>query len=278
MKTRLAPAYLAMTIAAALATTACNKPAETPAADAAPNASAAPADASAQNIGNPFSQPSPLQDQAPDFTAIKDEHFKPAFEEGMAQQIAEVRAIADSTEAPTFENTIVALEKSGATLTRVAAVFFSLTGSNTNDTLQAVQAEMAPKLAAHQDDIALDATLFARVKTLHDARDSLDLDAESARLLERTYQGFVRAGAQLDDAGKTRLREINARESTLTTEFGDKLLAATNANAVAVDSVDALKGFSESDIAAAAEAAKARKLEGQWVITLQNTTRQPALV
>jgi peptidyl-dipeptidase Dcp len=272
VKIRLAPARLAMIIAAALAATACNKPAEAPAADAAP------AEAAAVNAANPFFQPSALQYLAPDFAAIQDEHYAPAFEEGMKQHSAEIRAIADSAEAPTFENTIVAMEKSGAVLQRVATVFFGLASAHTNEAIQAVQVEMAPKLAAHEDSIYLDAPLFARVKAVYDARDTLGLDAESARLLERSYKAFVRAGAQLDDAGKARLREINARESSLTTEFSNKLLAATNANAVVVDSADALKGFSEGDIAAAAEAAKARELDGQWVITLQNTTRQPALV
>lgn len=261
-----------MIIAAALAATACNKPAEAPAADAAP------AEAAAVNAANPFFQPSALQYLAPDFAAIKDEHYAPAFDEGMKQHSAEIRAIADSAEAPTFENTIVAMEKSGAVLQRVAAVFFGLSSAHTNETIQAVQVEMAPKLAAHEDGIYLDGPLFARVKAVYDARDTLGLDAESARLLERTYRAFVRAGAQLDDAGKARLREINGRESSLTTEFSNKLLAATNANAVVVDSAEALKGFSEGDIAAAAEAAKGRNLEGQWLITLQNTTRQPALV
>lgn len=273
MKTRSAPARLALmtAIVLALAATACNKPAETPAAGAAPAEAAV-------NAANPFFQPSALQYLAPDFAAIKDEHYAPAFEEGMKQHAAEIRAIADSADAPTFENTIVAMEKSGAVLQRVAAVFFGLASAHTNETIQAVQVEMAPKLAAHEDSIYLDGPLFARVKAVYDARDTLGLDAESARLLERSYKAFVRAGAQLDDAGKARLREINARESSLTTEFSNKLLAATNANAVVVDSAEALEGFSEGDIAAAAEAAKARKLEGKWVITLQNTTRQPALV
>ena len=273
MKTRSAPARLALmtAIALALAATACNKPAETPASGAAPAEAAV-------NAANPFFQPSALQYLAPDFAAIKDEHYAPAFEEGMKQHAAEIRAIADSAEAPTFENTIVAMEKSGAVLQRVATVFFGLASAHTNETIQAVQVEMAPKLAAHEDSIYLDGPLFARVKAVYDARDTLGLDAESARLLERSYKAFVRAGAQLDDAGKARLREINARESSLTTEFSNKLLAATNANAVVVDSAEALKGFSEGDIAAAAEAAKARELDGKWVITLQNTTRQPALV
>lgn len=261
-----------MIVAAALAATACTKPAEAPVADAAP------ADAAAVNAGNPFFQASTLPYQAPDFAAIKDEHYKPALEEGMTQHLAEVRAIADNAEAATFENTIVAMEKSGAVLQRTLAVFFGLASAHTNDTIQAVRAEMAPKLAQHEDSIYLDGPLFARVKSLYDARDTLGLDAESARLLERTYKAFVRAGAPLDEAGKARLREINARESTLTTEFSDKILAATNANAVVVDSAEALKGFSEADIAAAAAAAKAMGQDGKWAITLQNTTRQPALV
>ena len=261
-----------MIVAAALAATACNKPAEAPAADAAP------AEAAAVNATNPFFQPSALQYLAPDFAAIKDEHYGPAFEEGMKQHTAEIRAIADNAEPASFENTIVAMEKSGAVLQRVAAVFFGLSSAHTNETIQAVQVEMAPKLAAHEDGIYLDGPLFARVKSLHDARDTLGLDAESARLLERSYKAFVRAGAELDEAGKARLREINARESSLTTEFSNKLLAATNANAVVVDSAEALKGFSEGEIAAAAAAAKAMGQDGKWAITLQNTTRQPALV
>lgn len=259
---------LALMIAAALAATACQKPAEAPAA----------AGIEAAQAANPFFQASPLPYGTPDFAAIRDEHFRPAFEEGMKQHMAEIRAIADNPEPPSFENTLVAMEKSGELLLRTQAVFFNLIGTDSNPERQALRAELAPKLAAHQDAILLDGPLFARVKALYEQRDRLGLDAESLRLLERTHKRFVRAGAELDEAGKARLKELNARESSLTTEFSDKLLAATNENAVVVDSAEALAGFSEGDIAAAAAAAKARGLEGKWLITLQNTTRQPALV
>ena len=259
---------LAAMIAASLALSAAPAPVAARTAPPPPSAVTTPA-------ANPLLAKSPLQDQAPDFSAIRDEHYRPAFDAGLAQHKAEVAAIIATPETPSFENTIVALETSGATLTRVASVFFNLTESNTNPALQALQAELAPVLAAHQDDIALDPALFARVKAVHDARASLGLDAESARLLERTYRGFVRAGAKLDAAGKARLREINARESTVATQFGERLLAATNAGAIVVEDVRQLEGLAEADIAAAAEAAKARGLEGRWLLTLQNTTRQP---
>lgn len=266
-------------IASVLAITACSKAPESSPESSAVLAPKSDAAAKAAPIAsNPFFAASRLQDQAPDFTAIKDEHYAPAFGEGMQAHRAEIRKIADSAEPASFDNTMVAMEQSGAMLTRVISVFFNLTESNTNPAIQSVQSEMAPKLAAHQDGIYLDAPLFARVKAVYDVRATLGLDAESARLLERTYKAFVRAGAQLDDAQKVVLREINSRESTLTTGFSEKLLTATNAGAVAVTDAAKLKGLSEGDIAAAAEAAKARKLDGQWLLTLQNTTRQPITV
>jgi len=225
---------------------------------------------------NPFFSASTLPFEAPPFDRIKDADYQPAIDEGMKRQIAEVEKIANNPDAPTFDNTIVAMERTGSLLTRVSKVFFALSQSNTNDTLQKVQKEEAPKLAAHRDAIFLDAKLFARVKALYAQRDSLGLDAESKRLVERYYRNFVRAGAELSAADQATLREMNKELSSLSTTFRSKLLAATKAGALEFDSVDALAGMNDADIAAAAEAAKARKLDGKWLLTLQNTTQQPA--
>ncbi|HEY8850027.1 MAG TPA: M3 family metallopeptidase [Thermoanaerobaculia bacterium] len=225
---------------------------------------------------NPFLAPSPLPYQAPPFDKIKDADYQPAIEEGMKRQIAEIDAIANNPDPPTFDNTIVAMERSGDLLTRVAKVFFNLTQSNTNDTLQKVEAEESPKLAAHQDTIFLNPKLFTRVKTIYDQRDALSLDADSKYLLERYNRNFIRAGAQLSDADKTTLRALNQEESTLSTQYRQRVLADTAASAVVVDTKAELAGMSESDIAAAAQRAKDRKLAGKYVLTLQNTTQQPA--
>ena len=225
---------------------------------------------------NPFFTASTLPYQAPPFDKIKDSDYQPALEEGMKRQIAEMDAIANNAEAPTFDNTIVAMERTGEVLNRVGKVFSALAQSNTNDTLQRVQKEEAPKFAEQRDAIFLNPKLFARVKTLYSSRDSLGLDAESKRLLERYYSSFVRAGAELSASDQTSLREMNKELSSLSTTFRTKLLAGTKAGALEVDSVDALAGLNDADIAAAAESAKERKLDGKWVIPLQNTTLQPA--
>ncbi|MGH8123983.1 MAG: M3 family metallopeptidase, partial [Rudaea sp.] len=225
---------------------------------------------------NPFFKASTLPFQAPPFDKIKDSDFQPALEEGMKQQLAQSDKIADQADAPTFDNTIVALERSGALLNRVRRVFFALSQSNTNDALQKVQKEEAPKLAAHNDAIFLNPKLFARVKSVYTQRDTLGLDAESKRLVERYYRNFVRAGAELAPADQAQLRDMNKELSSLSTTFRTKLLAGTKAAALEFDNTDALAGLSDADIAAAAEAAKARKLDGKWVIALQNTTQQPA--
>ncbi|HEX6833050.1 MAG TPA: peptidyl-dipeptidase Dcp [Rudaea sp.] len=261
---RFRPLLIAMSISLAACGTAPHK-SETlsPAASATP---AAPA--------NPFFSASTLQYQAPPFDKIKDADFQPAIEEGMKQQQAEIEKIADASDAPTFENTIVAMERSGALLTRAAKVFFALTQSNTNDTLQKVQEDIAPKLAAHQDAIFLNPKLFARVESIYEKRDALS--AEDKYLAERYHRNFVRAGAKLSDADKGKLRELNKEESSLQTEFQNKLLAGTKAGALVVHDPAELAGLSEGDLAAAAEAAKTRKLDGAWVLTLQNTTQQPA--
>ena len=225
---------------------------------------------------NPFAAPSKLPFQAPPFDKIKDSDFLPAIDEGMRLHLAEVERIANSSEAPTFANTIEALERSGAMLNRAQRVFGALTQSNTNPALQKIQSELAPKSAAHRDAIYLNPRLFARVKKLYDDRQHLGLGAEQKRVLEEHYKDFVRAGALLSDADKEKLRALNKEQSQLTTEFRKKVLADTNASALVIDNKDDLAGLPESDVAAAADAAKARGLAGKWVITLQNTTQQPA--
>jgi peptidyl-dipeptidase Dcp len=194
----------------------------------------------------------------------------------MRQQLEEVEAVAGQAVPPTFENTIVAMERSGALLTRAGNVFFALVAANTNDTLQQVQTEEAPKLAAHTDAIYLNDRLFRRVKSVYDRRDALKLGAEEKRLVERYHRDFVRAGAQLSEADKTRLRALNQEEAELVTEFQKKLLAATKAGALVVQDKAELEGLSEGELAAAAEAAKERGLTGKYVIPLQNTTQHPA--
>lgn len=226
---------------------------------------------------NPFFQKSTLQDQAPPFDKIKDADYAPAIEEGMKRQIAEIDAIVSDPAPPTFANTLEAMERSGELLTRVTKVFFNLAASNTDDAMQKIRAEEAPKLAKHQDAIYLNAKLYARVKALYDKRDSLGLDPESRYLLERYHLNFVRAGAGLDDADKTKLRALNEEEAKLTTQFAESLLADTKASAVVVSEKNELAGLSEGDLASAAGRAKARGLEGKWVLDLQNTTQQPVL-
>ncbi|MCR6702161.1 MAG: peptidyl-dipeptidase Dcp [Dokdonella sp.] len=238
----------------------------------------AAAPVTATETANPLLAASTLPFQAPPFDKIKDTDYEPAIEEGMKQHLAEVQAIADSTEPPTFANTVEAFERSGALLTRAGTIFSALTSANTNETLQKADEALSPKLAAHADEIYLNPKLFARFKAVYDARDGAGLDAEQKRLVEEYHNRFVRAGALLGDADKATLREINKEESTLSTAFTNKLLAATNAAAVVVDDRARLDGYAEADLAAAAEGAKARGQEGKWVIPLQNTTQQPALV
>jgi peptidyl-dipeptidase Dcp len=226
---------------------------------------------------NPFYTASTLPLLAPPFDRIKDTDYKPAIEEGMTRQLAEIETIANNPEAPTVANTIEAMERSGELLTRVSKVFFNLVQSNTNDDIDKINEEEAPKIAAHQDAIYLNSKLFARVKALYDQRDTLGLDAEGKYLVERYDKNFVRAGALLSEADKTSLRALNQEESKLSTQFHDKVLADTNASAVVVGNLSDLDGLSEGDIAAAAERAKDRNLPGKWVLTLQNTTQQPSL-
>ena len=225
---------------------------------------------------NPFLAPSPLPYQLPDFTAVTDEHYLPAFEAGMAQQRAEVAAILESGQV-SFANTIEALERSGATLGRVSRTFFTLAGAHTNPEIERLRGELAPRLAAHSDAIALDAGLFDRIRQLYRRRTELGLDPESLRLVERYYEDAVRAGAELDEPGKTRLRELNAQLSTLSTEFGTRLLAGANAAAVHVRDAARLEGLSPDAVSAAALAATARGHDGGYLITLVLPTGQPVL-
>jgi peptidyl-dipeptidase Dcp len=225
---------------------------------------------------NPFFTSSNLPFQAPPFDKIQDSDYQPAIEAGMAQQLTEVRAIADNPDHPTFENTIVALEKSGRLLDRVMSVFDAVTSANTGPDLQKVQQIEAPKLAAHNDAIYLDTKLYHRVEALHKQRDALKLDAESLRLVEYYHREFVHAGANLSDAGKTELKKMNEEISTLENDFKTRLLAATQAAAYGTQDKDKLAGLSDAQLAAAAQAARQRKQEG-WVLPLQNTTQQPSL-
>jgi len=259
--------------AISLALAACSGKESTPVSDAQTPAAQQPADAST----NPLLSASTLPFQAPPFDRIKDSDYLPAFNEGMKQHLAEVRKIADNAEPATFDNTIEALERSGETLDRVSRVFFGLVQADTNEARQKIQEEVAPKLAEHQDEISLDPKLFARIKTLYDQRASLGLDPVQTRLVERDYQQFVRAGAQLNDADKAALRKLNVEETTLATQFHTRLVAATAAAAVVVDDKANLAGLSEDEINTAAADAKARNLEGKFLLPLQNTTQQPVL-
>lgn len=227
---------------------------------------------------NPLLSKSPLFLEAPVFSDIKVEHYKPAFEAGMAEQKREIEKIANNQEDPTFENTLIAMERTGETLKRVAAIFFNLTNSHTNPELQKVEEEIAPILSSHFDDINLNKKLFARIQQLWNNRNVLQLNEEQRRLLEEQYQSFVRAGALLDDAAQGRVRKINEEMSKLTTQFQNNLLAATKERAVIVEDVKLLDGMSEGEIAAAADAAKQKGQAGKYLLAITNTTRQPILI
>ena len=226
---------------------------------------------------NPFYQESTLYFKYPPFDKIKNAHYAPAFGKGMAEQLVEIEAIADQDDAPTFENTIVAMEKSGQLLNRVATVFYSLASAHTNDSLESVRSEMAPKLSAHSDQILLNSKLFERIRTLYDQKTSLGLDAEAVRLVEETYKDFIRAGANLSVDDKKRLKALNAELATQQTTFSQNVLKEVNNLAVVVDSREELTGLSEAMIEAAAKEAESRDLAGKYVITLQNTSGQPPL-
>lgn len=229
------------------------------------------------NTGNPLLERSPLPFEYPPFDRIKPEHFEPAFSAAMADELKEVDAIANDPASPTFENTFVALEKSGQALGRVERTFSNLVGANANDALRAIETTMAPKLAAHEDTIRLNRPLFARIESIYDQRDRLGLDPESKRLVERTYRDFVRSGAKLSDADKDRLKEINQRIAALETAFAQHVQKESNESAIVVDNAAELAGMSPADVAATASAAQDAGKPGRYLIALMNTSGQPAL-
>ncbi len=226
---------------------------------------------------NPFMKASTLPFHAPDFNKIKDSDFAPAFKEGFREQLAEIDSIANNPEPPTFDNTLVALEKSGKLLRRVNGVFNMLSGANTDSVLQNLNEDIAPKLAALQDAIFLNDKLFDRFETIYQKKDELSLDKESVRLLEYYNTEFKLAGANLSSEDKAKLKKLNEEEAGLSAKFTNQLLAATKAGALVEDNSEALKGLSEGALNSAAQAAEAAGQKGKWLIPLQNTTQQPAL-
>lgn len=273
MKARILAPVLSSVCAAALAV-----PAAAQAEGNAMTASAAAAPATqAPAATGPFAAPSTLPFQTPDFTQITEADYLPAFTQGMAIQRAEVDAIIANKEAPTFANTIVALETSGQMLGRVARVFYALTGANTTDGLDAIDTEVSPKLAAHSDAINLDPRLFARVKAVYDQRAKLKLSVEENRLLERAYDQMVHAGAMLTAEQREQVKAINTELSTLTTQFAQGVRGATNNQPLIVDTKEELSGLSDADVKAAADLAASKGHPGKFAIALQNTTQQPLL-
>jgi len=248
----------------------------------ASNSAGASSDASASSPpsasnDNPLLAPSALDLGYPPFDRIEDRHYRPAFEAGMAEQLEEIEAIANLTDIPTFDNTLVAMERSGRTLNRASSVFFGMTGAHTNDTIEAIQAEMAPRLSAHNDRILLNSALFARIEALYEQRGTLGLGTEDVRLIEETHRDFVRAGARLSEPQKERLRTINTELAELAARFSQNVLGEVNALAVVVDSRDELAGLGDTQIKTAADAAASRGMPGRFLLPLLNTSQQPAL-
>ena len=226
---------------------------------------------------NAFAAPSPLIYHTPAFDKVRLEHYQPAFMVGMKQQLEEMEAIAGQTDAPTFDNTIVAIEKSGALLTRVRNVFSNMTSAEKTKDLQNIETELAPLQAAHSDNILLNRGLFVRVEKLYEVRASLGLSEEQQEVLKQHYESFVRAGAKLDEGQQARIRLLNEQLSKLETKFEENLLAITEERSVFIENVSELDGMSDADIAAAAEGAKARGKDGKYLLEITNTTRVPIL-
>src|SRR5437764_13567313 len=237
---------------------------------AAQNSSPMPSD-------NPFLVESALPYHLPPFDKIKDEHFVPATEAGMQEQLKEVEAIAANTEKTSFDNTVVALERTGRLLDRVQRTFSNLNAADTNPTRQKIETELAPKLSAHHDAIILNSKLFARIQELYSNREKLRLDPESSYLLESNYKDFVRAGAKLSDPAKEKLKKINAELATLQTQFDQNVLKEKNASSIAVDRREDLACLSDNQIAAANAASKDRYMRGTVDLQITNTTGQPLL-
>lgn len=238
---------------------------------------AAETNTTAAQTMNPFFQQSPLPYQYPQFDKIKDSDFAPAFDRGMADNTVEINAIANNPAAPTFDNTIIAMEKAGQLLGRATTVFFNLSSANTNEAIDKLEGEYSPKFAAHFDSVYLNAKLFARIKALHNSRETLGLDAQSVRLIERYYTDFVRSGANLTEAQKTRVKAINAELATLSTQFSQNVLAEVNDSAIIVSDRAELAGLSDEQIAGFAESAKEKNMPGKYRIALVNTTIQPIM-
>ena len=232
---------------------------------------------SGSSTPNPFFSESSLYLKYPPFDKIKNEHYAPAFELGMKQHMQEIDSIALDQDPPSFENTILSMEKAGSLLDRVSTVFYALTSAHTNDEMEKVRSEMAPKLSAHSDKILLNDALFQRVNTLYDNRMDLGLDNESVRLIEKYHTSFIRAGAKLNAEQKERLKAINSEIAVLQTNFSQNVLKEVNALAIVVDSKEKLEGLSESAIESASNEAKSRGMEGKYVIALKNTSGQPSL-
>lgn len=228
-------------------------------------------------VDNPFFAEWDTPFGVPPFEQIKPEHYKPAFMQGMEEQKVEIETIVNNTEDATFENTIVALDQSGALLNKVSYVFFGQTNANTNDELQAINAEISPLLTQHGDDISMNPALFARVKAVYENKDNAGLDKEQMKLLEETYKDFVRGGANLDSVSQAKLRELNTEISSLQTTFGQNMLKETNAFRLVIDKEADLAGLPANLIAVAAETAKADSMEGKWVFTLHNPSVMPFL-
>ena len=229
------------------------------------------------NALNPFYEESSLYMYYPPFDDIKVEHYEPAFIKGMAEQESEINAIAENKEPPTFENTILEMEKSGAILDRVATVFFALTSAHTNEGIEKIRAAMAPKLSAHSDKILLNELLFKRISKLYEERNDLGIDQESVRLVEKYYVDFIRSGAKLSKSEKQRLKELNGEIAILQTNFSQNVLKEVNDLAIVVNDKEELEGLSPSAIQAAANEANSRGFDGKFVIALKNTSGQPAM-
>ncbi len=274
IRRRLPMGFFALVMA--LYATGCSPPdgAKGTAASASPTL---PQQSEPVTTSNPFFASSALPLQAPDFRLIREEHYLPAFSEGMAMQLKEIAAIVSSPAPPTIENTLEAMERSGDVLQRTQAVFFNLAGTDSTEGLRKIQSEIAPTLAAHADAVLLNRQLFERIKALYDARDTLQADAEALRLVDQSYKRFVRAGAQLTEDGKATLRALNEEQASLMTAFEQALLKQTELASVIVDSEAELDGLDANSIAAAAKAGSEAGHEGKWLLEITNTTRQPIL-
>ena len=229
------------------------------------------------DASNPFSKPSALPYGAPEYDKIKTEHFRPALEAGIAQHLSEIEAIANQSEAPTFDNTIVALERTGDLIARALPVFDNLSNAYTSDEIQAIETELSPKFAAYSDAIYLNEKLYGRIADLYNRRDTLGLEAESLRLLEIIHRDFVRAGARLNPEQKAEIQAINSELSGLETKISQNILSEMKSSAVVVDSREELAGLSEEEIADAAALAESKGLNGKYMLGLQNTSIQPVL-